>query len=171
MFVPLVGTMMDGEHAFATSGGTAWRRRQRRIRAFRRLVLWHSKMEVAAALHHKSRQRSTSTAVATQTMNYAPDPAYSATTMTTSALIEYVAPAPVIADFLELPMPVIEHVMPAPVVNHTAPSATTPAPTDTPVIEHVELAPVIGYIALGPPLTFSTPSQQFHGCCLNWCQP
>ena len=40
--------MVDGEHAFATSGGTAWRRRQRRLRAFRRFVLWHSKMKVAA---------------------------------------------------------------------------------------------------------------------------
>ena len=49
MFAPSVGTMMNGEHAFATSGGTAWRRRQRRLRAFRRFVLWHSKMEVAAA--------------------------------------------------------------------------------------------------------------------------
>ena len=37
MFAPLVGTMMNGEHAFATSGGTAWRRRQRRLRAFRRM--------------------------------------------------------------------------------------------------------------------------------------
>ena len=35
MFAPSVGTMMNGAHAFATSGGTAWRRRQRRLRAFR----------------------------------------------------------------------------------------------------------------------------------------
>ena len=28
MFAPLVGTVKDGEHAFATSGGTAWRRRE-----------------------------------------------------------------------------------------------------------------------------------------------
>ena len=80
-------------------------------------------------------------------MNSAPDLAaatYSATTMTTSALIEHVAPAPVIADFLEPTVPEIEHVMPAPVVNYTAPSATTPAPADIPVIEHVEPAPVIG---------------------------
>ena len=48
---------------------------------------------------------------------------------------------------------------PAPVVNYTATSATTPAPTDIPLIEHVE--PVIGYIAQAPPVTFSTPSQQF----------
>ena len=54
MFALLVGTRLNGEHAFATSGGTAWRRRQRRLRAFRRFVLWHSKMEVAAALHHSS---------------------------------------------------------------------------------------------------------------------
>ena len=39
MFAPSVGTMINGEHAFATSGGTAWRRRQRRLRAFRRYVL------------------------------------------------------------------------------------------------------------------------------------
>ena len=53
---------MNGEHAVATSGGTAWRRRQRRLRAFRRFVLWHSKMEVAAALHHSSGLRTSSTA-------------------------------------------------------------------------------------------------------------
>ena len=52
MFAPSVGTMVDGEHAFATRGGTPWRRRQRRLRAFRRYVLWHSKMEIAAALHN-----------------------------------------------------------------------------------------------------------------------
>ena len=52
MFAPSVGAMSNGAHAFATSDGTAWRPRQRRLRAFRRYVLWHSKMEVAAALHH-----------------------------------------------------------------------------------------------------------------------
>ena len=87
MFAPSVGTMMDGEHAFATIGGTAWRRRQRRLSCiFARFVLWTSKMEVAAALHH--RQRTSTTAAATQTMNCSPDLAattYSATTMTTSA--------------------------------------------------------------------------------------
>ena len=61
MFAPSVGTVKDGEHAFATSGGTAWRRRQRRLRAFRRFVLWHSKMEVAAALHHTSGRRTSTT--------------------------------------------------------------------------------------------------------------
>ena len=66
MFAPSVGTMMDGEHAFATSGGTAWRRRPKRLRAFRRYVLWHSKMEIAAALHHTSRQRTSTTTAATQ---------------------------------------------------------------------------------------------------------
>ena len=62
MFAPSVGTVKDGEHAFATSGGTAWRRRQRRLRAFRRFVLWRSKMEVAAALHHSSGLRTSSAA-------------------------------------------------------------------------------------------------------------
>ena len=62
MFAPSVGTMMNGARAFATSGGTAWRRRQRRLRAFRRYVLWHSKMEVAAALHHTSGMRASTTA-------------------------------------------------------------------------------------------------------------
>ena len=72
MVEPSVGTMMDGEHVFATNGGTAWRRRQRRLRAFRRFVLWHSKMEIAAVLHHTSRQRTSTTAAATQTSNFAP---------------------------------------------------------------------------------------------------
>ena len=62
MFAPSVGTMTNGAHAFATSGGPDWRRRQRRLRAFRRYVLWHSKMEVAAALHHTSGMRASSTA-------------------------------------------------------------------------------------------------------------
>ena len=101
MFAPSVGTMMDGEHAFATSGGTAWRRRQRRFRAFRRCVLWHSKMERAAALHHTSRQRTSTTAAATQTMNFAPDPAaatYAATASFSApaTAIEFVTPSPVI---------------------------------------------------------------------------
>ena len=61
--------MMDGEHAFATSGGTAWRRRQRRLRAFRRYVLWHSKVEIAAALLQNSRHRTSTTTAATQTVN------------------------------------------------------------------------------------------------------
>ena len=107
-------------------------------------------LEVAAALHHTSRQRTSTTAAATQTMNCAPDPAaatYSATTMTTSGLIEYVEPVPVIADFLGPPVPVIEHVMPTPVVNYTALFETTPAPTDIPVIEHIEPAPVFEFLA------------------------
>ena len=62
MFAPSVGAMMNGAHAFATSGGTAWRRRQRRLRALRRYVLWHSKMEVAAALHHTSGSSASTTA-------------------------------------------------------------------------------------------------------------
>ena len=72
---------MDGEHAFATSGGSAWRRRQRRLRAFRRFVLWQSKMEVAAALDHSSglRQRAaraeaTNDAPRSQVTNVAGDP-------------------------------------------------------------------------------------------------
>ena len=59
MFAPSVGAMPNGAHAFVTSGGAAWRRRQRRLRAFRRYVLWHSKMEVATALHHTSGLRRT----------------------------------------------------------------------------------------------------------------
>ena len=57
-----------------TKGGTAWRRRQRRLRAFRQF-LWHCKVDVAAAPHHTSRQRTAATAAATQTMSYAPDSA------------------------------------------------------------------------------------------------
>ena len=73
-FAPLVGAIMNGAHAFATSGGTAWRRRQRRLRAFRRYVLWHSQMEVAAALHQTSGLRTSSTAAATQSVNFASAP-------------------------------------------------------------------------------------------------
>ena len=133
MFAPSVGTMMDGEHAFATSGGTAWRRRQRRLRAFRRYVLWHSKIEIAAALHHTSRQRTATIEAATQTMSYAPGPAdacYTATGMTNS-----------IAEFLEPLVPVIEYVAPTPDVTYTEPD---------PVIEHATLAPVDVYTTPAP---------------------
>ena len=105
-----------------------WRRRQRRLRAFRRFVLWHSKMEIAAALHHTSTQRTATIEAATQTMSYAPDPAdasYTVTSMTNS-----------IADFLEPPVPVIEYVAPAPAVTFAAP---------TPVIELVAPAPAVTY--------------------------
>ena len=137
MFAPSVGTTMDGEHAFATSDGTAWRPRQRRPRAFRRFVLSSSKMEVAASLHHTARLLTATAAAATQTMNYIPAPAaatYSAAAMSTSALIQYVAPAPVIADFLQPPVPVES----APVSEYAATlAATALLSTPVPVIEHV----------------------------------
>ena len=60
MFAPSVDTMMNGEHAFATSGGTTWRRRQRVLVPFVRLF-WHSMREVAAALHHTSGLRTSTT--------------------------------------------------------------------------------------------------------------
>ena len=49
MFARSVKTMMDGKHVFATSGGAAWRRQQRRLRPFRRFVHWATNMELAAA--------------------------------------------------------------------------------------------------------------------------
>ena len=52
-------------------------------------------------------ERTATAAAATQTMNYIPAPAaatYSAAAMSTSALIQYVAPAPVLADFLQPPV-------------------------------------------------------------------
>ena len=133
MFAHSVGTMMDGEHAFATSGGTAWRRRQRRLRAFPRYVLWHSKMEIAGALHHTSRQRTATIEAAIQTMSYTPDPAdacYTATSITDS-----------IAEFLEPPVPLIEYVAQAPDVTYTEPD---------PVIEHATLAPIDVYATPAP---------------------
>ena len=39
---------------------------------FADFFLWHSKMEIAAAIHHTSRQRTSTTTAATQTVNYAP---------------------------------------------------------------------------------------------------
>ena len=74
----------------------------RRLRAFRRYVLWHSKMEMAAALHHTSRQRTSTTTAATQTVNY----------VFVSAAATYAAPASV---------HVIEYVTPAPVMENIAP--------------------------------------------------
>ena len=110
---------MDGEHAFATSGGTTWRRRQRCLRAFRRFVLWHSKMEIAAAIHHTSRLRTSTTIAATQTVNFAPVPAAAPDAATAS-------------------VPVVEHVTPDPAV-YTA---------SAPAHEYTVSAPVNEYVAL-----------------------
>ena len=85
-------------------------------------------MDVAAALHHTSRQRAATTAAATQTMSFAPDPAdasYTATSMTNS-----------IADFLE-PLPVIEHATPAPVDDCTVPPRMIEHGAPSPVIDHI----------------------------------
>ena len=76
---------MDGEHAFVTNGGTARRRRHRRLRAYRRFVVWHSEVETAAALHRTSRQSTSTTTAATQTVNY----------VFVSAAATYAAPASV----------------------------------------------------------------------------
>ena len=115
MFATSVGTMMDGEHAFATSGGTAWRRRHRRLRAFRRFVLWHSKMEIAAALHHTSSQRTSTTAAASQTVNFAPVPAAATSSATAPVLVnEFMASAPV--NKYVASARVIEYVAPALVI-------------------------------------------------------
>ena len=116
------GTMMDGEHAFATSGGTAWRR-QRRLRAFRRYVLWYSKMDVAAAIHHTSRQRTSTTTAATQTVNYASVPA-AATYAATGSLpvIERVAPDPAVCT---APAPANEYVASACVIEYVTPAPVT----------------------------------------------
>ena len=165
MFAPSVGTMMDGEHAFAASGGTAWRRRQRRLRAFRRSVLWHSKMEIAAALHHISRQRTSTTATATQTTNFGPVPAAA----TYAATASFSAPAPAIE--IVIPSPVIEYVthhlmspmQPAPAADYVVPAPddtyAAPAPVITPadacatpaaMIQYVEPAPVIELNCVSP---------------------
>ena len=94
MFAHSVGTMVDGEHAFATSGGAAWRRRQRRPRALRRFILWSTKMEVAAALHHMARQRTRLADDATQTTS-ACDHSNASTQTETYAVFDYIAPPPV----------------------------------------------------------------------------
>ena len=116
MFAPSVGTMMDGEHAFATSGVTAWRRRQGRFRAFRRYVLLLSKMEIAAALHHTSRQRTSTTTAATQTVNY----------VFVSAAATCAAPASVHLTEYATPAPVIENIAPVPAVTSDVPSQQLP---------------------------------------------
>ena len=113
MFAPSVGTMMDGEHAFATSGVTAWRRRQRRLR---RYVLWHSKMEIAAAIHHTSRQRTSTTTAATQTVNY----------VFVSAAATYAATASVHVIGYVTPSLVLENIAPAPAVTSDVHSQQLP---------------------------------------------
>ena len=124
MFAFLVGTMMDGEHVFATSGGTAWRRRQRRLRAFRRYVLWHSKMEIAAAIHHTSRQRTPTTTAATQTVNYASVPAAATYAAATASVlvIEHVTPDPAV---YTAPAPANEYVASARVIEYATPARVT----------------------------------------------
>ena len=153
MIAPSVGAMMDGEHASATSGGTAWRRRQRRLRALRRFILWSTKMEVAAALHHTARQRTRLADDATQTtsacdrsapvfdyivpppvnLNIASPPAAAcAATATLSPVIEYVAPAPTVF-----------HATTAPVIKYVAPALADTYPAPAPGIEYVAPAPAV----------------------------
>ena len=133
MFAPSVGTMIDGEHAITTSGGTAWRRRQRLLRAFRRYVLWHSKMEIAAAIHHTSRLRTSTT----QTVNFASVP----------AAATYAATASV---------PVVEHVTPDPAV-YTASAPANEYTVSAPGNEYVASARVIEYVTPAPVTTFLEP--------------
>ena len=138
MFAPSVGTMMDGAHAFATSGGTAWRRRQRRLRAFRRFVLWHSKMEVAAALHHTSGRRTATT------------PQFSSTA------VEPIAPRVVV------PLPPIEE-FPGPVYNllHQKQLAAGETPenlVEIPVVQEQVIVQTIPEVVDSLP-----PVQQFTG--------
>ena len=170
------------------SGVTAWRRRQRRLRAHRRFILWSTKMEVAAALHHAARQRTSLTDDATTQPE--PPAASCAAAFAPAPVIGYVAPAPAgegssrwkrhlakpeyvapTSDVTDTaPTPVIEYVAPPPYVLSATPATViedvTPTPavicaTTVPVIEHVEPAPVIEHIAPAPPMTISTPSQQF----------
>ena len=126
---------MDGEHAFATSGGTAWRRRQRLLRAFRRNVLWHSKMEIATAIHHTSRQRTSTTTAATQTVNCGSVPAAATCAATAS-------------------VPVIEHITPDPAV-YTAPAPANEYVASARVIEYVTPAPVTTLLEPPVPAVFT----------------
>ena len=116
MFALSVGTMMDGEHAFATSGGTAWRRRQRRLRAFRRYALWHSKMEIAPAIPRASRQRTSTATAATQTVNH----------VFVSAAATYAAPASVHVIEYVTPALVMVNIAPVPAVTSDVPSQQLP---------------------------------------------
>ena len=129
--------MMDGEHAFAASGGTAWRRRQRCLRAFRRYVLWHSEMEVATAIHHTTRLRTSTTIAATQTVNFAP----------VLAAAPYAATAS---------MPVVEHVTPDLAV-YTASAPAHEFSVSAPVNEYVGSARVIEYVTPAPVTTLLEP--------------
>ena len=101
-------------------------------------------MEITSALHHTSRQRTSTTAAATQTTNFAPDPAaatYAATASFSApaTAIEFETPAPVIeyetpARFTCPPAPVIERVFFAPDDTYAAPA-------------RIDSAPLIKYIA------------------------
>ena len=62
------------------------------------------------------------------------DTSHRATSMTTS-----------IADFLELPVPVIEYVAPAPDVTNTEPDPETEHATSAPVIEYIAPSPAVSY--------------------------
>ena len=99
------------------------------------IVLWHSKMDIDAAIHHISRQRASTTAAATQTMKFAPVLAAGTYAATASVpVIVYITPGPVENT---APAPVNENVASAHVSEYVAPSLVTEH--ETPAV----LAPVV----------------------------
>ena len=96
-----------------------------RLRAYRRFILWSTKMELGAALHHAARQRTrladettqttsardrspvAATNAATHTETYAA-PAAPVAHSTLAHMTKYVAP--VLSDFLQRPVPQFQYI-------------------------------------------------------------
>ena len=107
---------MVRETVFATSGGASWRRRQRRLRPFRRFVQRATKMELAAATRLADLATETTSAcdlspaaattAPTQTRTYA-----AICSTHPAPVLECVVAAPVTSDItllLEPPVPVVQ---------------------------------------------------------------
>ena len=109
----------------------------RDLRSFRRYILWHSKIEIAAAIHHTSRLRTSTTIAATQTVNIAPVPAAATCAATAS-------------------VPVVGHVTPDPAV-YTASAPANEYTVSAPVNEYVASARVIEYVTPAPVTTLLVP--------------
>ena len=174
----LLGPKRAASMTDVARGCSAWRRRNRRLRAFwstnNRLCEWRWLPPLITVTTHRAREHA---APATSVSLYPPAP-----------VTEYVAPA--LADACAAPGPVIEHVTPAPVIGHVSstpddtfaasaiehvtpalarhftalsavikcvdPALADACATPAPVIEFVTPSPVLEYIAAAPSVTFAT---------------
>ena len=133
-------------------GGSAWRRRARRLRAFWRHEQHSVRMAVAAALHHSHDRASGVDACGLGFGGGALAPAHHAAP---APVTEYLSSAQTVGFRATAPA---DHAAPVPVTEYVAPASTirfcAPAPAvhaaPAPATQFVVPAPVVEYIALVP---------------------